>query len=93
MGGPFKARQIIEEKQFEEEKKRIARSAKRLDEVLFGITWAIARKPESFSQVPGLNLYLAKTDGLPGTPALYIWFTFNKDSATLLSIEPAPKTE
>ena len=65
MAGPFKARQIIEEDQFQEEKIRISRSVKRLDDVLFGITWVLARKPESFERIGSLGLYLAKTDAVP----------------------------
>jgi hypothetical protein len=94
MAGPFKARQIIEEDQFREEKIRISRSVKRLDDILLGITWVLARKPESFEQVGTLDLYLAKTDAVPpGVPALYIWFWFDDDAVHLLSIEHAPRAE
>jgi hypothetical protein len=94
MAGPFKARQIIEEIQFQEEKIRIARSVKRLDDILFGVTWALARKPESFDRVGTLGLYLAKTDVVPpAMPSLYIWFWFDDDEVHLLSIEFAPKNE
>ena len=94
MAGPFRARQIIEESEFKEEKIRISRSVKRLVEILFGITWALARKPESFDKVAGLDLYLAKTDSIPpDIPALYIWFWFDDNEVHLLSIEHAPKSE
>src|SRR5262249_44281879 len=94
MAGPFKARQIIEEDLFRDEKSRISRSVKRLDDILFGITWALARKPESFERVTGLDLYLAKTDAVPpDIPAFYIWFWFNDEEVHLLSIEHAPKAE
>jgi hypothetical protein len=94
MAGPFKARQIIEEDQFQEEKIRISRSIKRLDEILLGVLWVMARKPDSFERVGNLGLYLAKTDAVPPSiPALYIWFWFNDEEVHLLSIELAPKTE
>ena len=87
MDGTFKAREIIEEESFAAEKERIAYSAKRLDEILFGITWVLCRKPESFPQVPGLDLYLAKTDAFSDTPAVNVWFTFDDQHVHLLFIE------
>ena len=64
----------------------------RLDEILFGVTWALARAPESFLNVPETDLYLAKTDAGPprsGIPGLYIWFKFDDEEVRLLSIEVA----
>jgi hypothetical protein len=89
MAGGFKARTIREEKQFSEEKRKLSRTAKRLDEVLFGVTWTLCRKPESFLNIPGTSLYLAKTDATPDTPALYIWFRFDDEHVFLQSIEEA----
>lgn len=94
MDGPFKFRQVVEEGQFEREKKKILKSSKRLDEILFGLTWALARAPESFFNVEGTSLYLAKTDAIPKTcSALYVWFTFDDETVLLRSIELAPKAE
>jgi hypothetical protein len=93
MDGTFKAREIIEEESFGIEKERISKSAKRLDDVLFGIIWVLSRKPESFPQVTGLDLYLAKTDDIPGSPALNVWFTFDDQQVRLLFIEFATDSE
>jgi len=93
MAGGFKARTLREEKQFAEEKAKLKHSAKRLDEVLSGLSWTLARRPDSFPNVPGLKLYLAKTDPFPGTPALFVWFTFDEDMVYLLSIEEAARPE
>jgi hypothetical protein len=83
-------REIVEEDQFKEDKKKLKKhSPKRLDEVLDGVTWVLARRPESFSQIPGTDVYMAKTDPF-GIPALYIWFTFDEDHVYLESIEEAP---
>jgi hypothetical protein len=90
MGGTFKARQIVEEEQFAQEKKNLRHSAARLDEILFGITWVMARRPDSFPQVPGLKLYVARTDSFPGAPPLHVWFTFDDTNVHLLSIEEMP---
>ena len=93
MVGTFNAREIVEEESFVIEKQRISRSAKRLDEILFGITWVLSRKPESFPQVTGLDLYLAKTDPVPGLPSVNVWFTFDERKVYLLFIELAPAEE
>ena len=71
----------------------MAKSAKRLDEVLNGITWALSRRPESFPKVEGLDLYVAKTEDAPDAPALRVWFTFDDEVVRLLYIEVAPDSE
>jgi hypothetical protein len=93
MAGTSRARTIREEKQFVEEKAKLKHTAKRLDEVLFGVTWALCRKPDSFPNVPGTKLYLAKTDGTADTSGLFIWFTFDAEVVYLLSIEEAANPE
>jgi hypothetical protein len=93
MAGEFNAREIVEEKTFDAEKHRVAKSAKRLDDILFGITWVLSRKPESFPKVQGLNLYLAKTDGAPDAPAVNVWFNFDDEKVYLLYIELAADPE
>jgi hypothetical protein len=90
MAGQFKARTIREEKKFTEEKRNLKHSAKRIDEVLAGVTWTLCRKPESFLNIPGTKLYLAKTDEFPNNPGFYIWFTFDSETVFLHSIEEAP---
>ncbi len=93
MAGESRPRDIREEEAFKDAKNKLRHSAKRLDEVLFGVTWVMARKPESFPKIPGLDLYVAKTDATPNTPALYIWFTFDDAVVSLLLIEEAPDLE
>lgn len=93
MDGTFKAREVIEEESFALERERISCSAKRLDEILFGITWALCRKPESFPQVQGLDLYLAKTDAFSDTPAVNVWFTFDDKYVHLLFVEIVSDSE
>lgn len=93
MAGPFKARTIREENQFSEEKKRLGKTAKRLDEILSGVLWAVSRRPESFLNIPDSKLYLAKTDNFPRHSGFYIWFTFDDEAVYLRSIEEAPSPE
>ncbi len=93
MAGRLKARTLREEKSFSDDKKRLSKSAKRLDEILDGIIWVLARNAESFSIIPGTVLGLAKTDKFPGHDAYYVWFTFDEDTVYLQRIEKAPTEE
>lgn len=87
MVGPSSFRTVREESTFSEEKERISRSAKRLDEVLSGVIWTLCRAPDSFQKVSDLDLYLIKTDAAPGVPALRVWYTFNDNEVHLMFIE------
>ena len=61
-------REIVEQPQFREDKKKFKHSAKRLDEILEGIVWTLARLPECYPNIPGTNVYLAKTDSVLAFP-------------------------
>lgn len=83
-------RNIVEDSLFATQKRKLKHSARRLDSILDGITWALARKPEQFPRVPDTEkLYLAKTDPFPGAPRMYVWYTFDEKNVYLLSIEEA----
>jgi len=93
MAGQSRARDIREEEAYKDAKQRIRHTARRLDEILSGVTWVMARKPESFPKIPGLDLYVAKTDPSPDAPALYVWFTFDDTTVSLLLVEESPEPE
>jgi hypothetical protein len=93
MDGKFKLWEIREEEAYRESKNKLRHSTKRLDEVLFGVMWVLARRPDSFPKIPGLQLYVAKTDRFSTNPALYIWYTFDSKTVSLLLIEEAPQSE
>jgi hypothetical protein len=81
-------RTVIETTEFLTQKAKFNLSAQRLDEVLFGVTWALARHPEYFSQVlPKSDIRLIKTDSILDVPAFRIFFTFNSNEVRLLWIE------
>ena len=83
-------RGIVESPQFREEADAICPSTKRLDSVLFAVTWALSRHPEHFEKVPGTKtLHRVLTDPFPDMPSLRIWYTFSDKEVTLLSIELA----
>lgn len=55
-----------------------------LDAILNDLTWAIARIPAAFPQVPGSNIRRGIYDG---TPRLKLWFRFDGARVILRSIE------
>lgn len=62
---------------------------KRLDEIMDGVTWSIARNPGVFPLMAGTGLRLAKTDPFPNSAPLRIYFTWDEDdNCTLRWIEP-----
>ena len=93
MTGQFKARTIRESRGFAQQKKRIQPNARRLDDQLLSITWALARKPELFSKIGRTKLYCIKTDPWPDAPRLRLYYTFDDDLVNLLWIEIAEPTD
>jgi hypothetical protein len=53
---PADLRGIVEQEQFKADKKKLKHSAKRLDEILEGVIWTLARLPECYPHIPGTNL-------------------------------------
>jgi len=90
---PADFREIIEQQQFKEDKRKLRHSAKRLDEILDGVTWTLTRLPECYPNIPETDVYLAKTDAFSDVPALYVWFTFDENYVYLEGIEEAPIPE
>ncbi len=81
---PTPPRDLREEPSFEAQSKLLENSAQRLDEKLYGITWAIARSAESFPQVKGTPFRMARAQARVGEPILRVLFTIN--SAELCSL-------
>ncbi len=93
MGWPFeKLRTVREEPKFLEQCQALAVSHKRLDDVLSGLYFSLARQPEIFPKVPGTSLSLAKTAMYPDAPALRIFFTYSDTEVHLMAIEFAGET-
>lgn len=93
MIGQFRARTVRESREFAEQRRRIQPDARRLDDQLRSITWALARKPELFSRIGRTKLYCAKTDPWPDAPRLRLYYTFSDDAVDLLWIEIGESTE
>lgn len=90
----FLIRTVIEDKRFEEQKKKITPDVRRFDEILFGVAWAVARGPEQFPQaLEKPDIRVIKTDPLAGIPRLRIFFTFDDDEVHLKWIEVIEEEE
>jgi hypothetical protein len=80
-------RTIRQEPKFDDQIKTLGISHSRLDEVLDGVCFALARHPESFENVKGTNLSILKTAVYPGAPSLRIFFTYDECEVHLLAVE------
>ena len=80
-------RTIRQEPKFDEQLDGLGITCKRLDAILEGVGFALARAPESFERVPGTLLSILKTAVHPGAPSLRVFFTYNEYEVHLLMIE------
>jgi len=90
MPGLSKPRTIIEGPLYSKQKVIVQPDARRLDEVLEATTWALARAPEQFAVVPNTKLHRLVCRP-PNHVAIRIWYTYNDNTVTLLSIEALPE--
>jgi len=79
-------RTIVESELYESQRVALDLDARRLDEALFGTTWALARDPEIGAEtaVPGIRALGIRQPG--GLPELLIYYTWDATSVVLLSI-------
>jgi hypothetical protein len=83
-------RQIAYDQTFLEQAAILRADARRLDELLDGVTWLIANHAED-CEVVERNLRVAFTDPFPDAPAMRIYFTITDDNTcTLHWIEHLP---
>ncbi len=90
-----KIRNIREEASFVESRDKLGATVKRLDEILWGVTWALAKDAECASwAVPDTPIRVVLTDAFPDIPSLRIYFrVVDDDQVALLYVEPAPNGE
>lgn len=86
-------RTIVESKLYAESKAGLPVTCERLDEILNGILWVLARKPDFFPRVPGTIIHRAKTEKFPNLPVFRIWFTYDADEVCLQLIECAEQED
>ena len=83
--------EVVEPTLFSLQVNELRGSVPRVDDVLSGLKWAIARKPDEFPVVQEKrSLHLAKTRRYGDVPPMRVFFTFDKKKVTLRWIEPLP---
>lgn len=82
---------LVESSEFDKHKTQIMKDAKRLDDILWGVTFTLACNPELYPAVDGTEIRIAKTDPAPGAPPLTVYFKEFEDKIVLLDIEITPE--
>ena len=79
-------REIVESPSYSEQKSKAVAAPRRLDDLLEGVLFAVARIPEDFPGIGGISLarYVGPLDNLR------IWFTYDDATVTLRGIERVP---
>jgi hypothetical protein len=84
-------RQVIESKRFSRERDRLLTDdIRRWDEIFRGIEWALCQAPERVGKetsAPGIRAVPVAQP--PGQIDLVVYYTFNDEQVTLLSIRQA----
>ena len=80
-------RTIIREHLFQEQLEGLAISHRRIEEVMAGIEYGLAKYPEFFHPIPGGHDCMVITNAYPDAPALRILFTYTPTEVHLLAVE------
>jgi len=80
-------RTIIREHLFQQQLEGLALEHRRIEEVLAGIEYGIAKHPEMFEKIPGTRDCMVTTYCYPDAPAIRILFTYNAVEVHLEAIE------
>ena len=88
-GQPSIPREIVESEPYEHQKGSVVASPRRLDELLEGLLFTIARIPEDFPGIGGVSL--ARYKG--SLDHLRIWFTYDDYFVRLQGIERVPPSD
>lgn len=80
-------RTVIREPVFQQQLDGLAISHKRIEEVLSGIEYGLAKHPEKFEKVAGTQFSMAKTNFYRGAPSIRILFKYNATEVHLIAIE------
>jgi hypothetical protein len=80
-------RTIVREHLFQEQLEGLALDHPRIEEVLAGIEYGLAKHPELFEKVPGSRNSMVTTYVYPDAPAIRILFTYSATEVHLLAVE------
>jgi hypothetical protein len=86
-------RTVVENARFTKEKSVVERDARRFDEMMESVIWALSTKPEHWDQIGNTEVRALPTEGWPGVPAFVIYYRFTEDQVELLSIRKATKPD
>lgn len=78
-----RARTIRRSHEFDEQAARVESDARRFDEMMEAIEWALATDPYQFPLVPGTAFRVVRTEEFSGTLRLRIAFTVSDDDETI----------
>jgi len=67
-------RTIRECREYVEQYEKLGLEIRRLDEVRESVDWALARHPETFTEVPATDLRVLPTAEFPEVPELVLYF-------------------
>lgn len=88
---PIRIREVVEEDRFQEERDDLSASVRRWDEVMFGVTYTLARAPEIGHETWVEGVFALATDPFPDAPDLVVYYRYDDERVHLLSvIEPRP---
>lgn len=87
-------RTIVESARFSAEAKAIQPDARRMDEIMHGVTWALSNAAEMIGQPTVVSHIRAlPTRAWPNAPAMIVYYTVDPDTVTLLSIRLSAGTD
>jgi hypothetical protein len=79
--------EIVESERFGRERDEISKDVARWDEVMNGVTWALAREPETAGKRTVVeDVYGLPTEAAPGVPATVIYYRVHARQVELLSV-------
>lgn len=87
--GLRKHRTVVESKAFGAEKLDLESDVRRLDEALEAVCWRLSIDPGSGRLTNSPPVWITLTYGMAGSPPLAIYYMFDEETVTLLSIKRA----
>lgn len=81
---------LEESPEFTKKRDKFFKDIKLYDEVVYGITFSIAKSPEFFPEIKGTGIRIAKTYKINDIPGLTFYFKEYDEKIVLLDLEITP---
>jgi hypothetical protein len=82
--------EIVESERFQQERDTISKDVERWDDVMRGVTWALAREPDEAGKKTVVeDIYALPTEAAPDVPATVIYYRVHAKQVELLSVRLA----